>query len=850
MTGIVSNAARIGLLLSPLLVFGCCNEAPKSGEVLDEAKVAGRSPDSFPASADDYLKAMDRGDALFQNPDPLLPKMDAQEMRDTLNKGRNTWIVWTAGNDRFWDVMTNKTFGTFDLLKTISSYPKTNYGRYNRWKYYGVINEPCFEQASGPDPKHFGLWLDQRRADCPQDPFADEKKYPGVALGARGKNMPVGSFYGEPTGIVGLRLFPNPNFDEAAQKKWDAKRYYDDPKYYLSKDLVRPYRVGMSCGFCHVGPSPIKPPADPENPEWENLSSVVGAQYFWFDRVIVWDAEHNQDNYIFQLLHTQRPGSLDTSLVSTDYINNPRTMNAVYSLGARIEHAKRWGQETLGGGSSNNKQFNDYINEGPLTEFYKKPDTVWTPRVLKDGSDSVGGLGALNRVYINIGLFSEEWLLHFIPFSGGKPISPIDIAVAEKNSNYWKATENQTPAMALFLIQASAPDLLKDAPGGAAHLKDAGAVDRGKTVFANTCARCHSSKLPTDVRVPGLDSEGCNGPNYLACWNKYWDWTKTDEFKQKVQEIVKKPDFLERNYLSSELRVPVTLLQTNACSPLATNAIGGNIWDNFSSTSYKSLPSVGSIMVINPFTGVARPFDMPAGGRGYTRPASLASLWSTAPYLLNNTVGPLDPDAPAGYGTKAYNPNPSVETRMKNFNISIEQMLWPEKREKDALFPVQAPGVGLIDRTTTRTFVKVPVGYLPPEFSKLRSVLHRLAPALFTAGGSVQLGPIPKGTPVGLISNLKILSETADRAEQAAHIERMVVLLGELKHDLERLGPNPTDDEARKVFSNLSNDMLNLSNCPDFVVNKGHYFGTNFFAEETPLTDNEKKDLIEFLKTM
>ena len=44
-------------------------------------------------------------------------------------------------------------------------------------------------------------------------------------------------------------------------------------------------------------------------------------------------------------------------------------------------------------------------------------------------------------------------------------------------------------------------------------------------------------------------------------------------------------------------RVPVTLLQTNACSPLATNAIGGNIWDNFSSQTYKQLPSVGTITV-------------------------------------------------------------------------------------------------------------------------------------------------------------------------------------------------------------------------------------------------------------
>ena len=48
--------------------------------------------------------------------------------------------------------------------------------------------------------------------------------------------------------------------------------------------------------------------------------------------------------------------------------------------------------------------------------------------MLKDGSDSVGALGALNRVYLNIGLFSEEWLLHFNPLIGGKAITPIEIA--------------------------------------------------------------------------------------------------------------------------------------------------------------------------------------------------------------------------------------------------------------------------------------------------------------------------------------------------------------------------------------------------------------------------------------
>ncbi len=307
-------------------------------------------------------------------------------------------------------------------MKILSSSPGLKYSRDNRWNYFGLVNEPCFTKATGPDPKHYGLWLDQRSPNCPPDPFANATKYPGVAVGARGKNIPAGSYYGEPTGIVGLRLFPNPAFDEAAAKRWDPQRFYNDPNYYLSKDLVRPYRVGMSCGFCHVSANPEKPPANPEAPQWENLSSTAGAQYFWVDRILAWNADPS--NFLFQVLHTARPGSLDTSLVSTDNINNPRTMNAVYNLLPRLDDAKRLGRETLGPDNLANKQFNDFVKSGPLTQFFQPPNTVWTPHVLKDGSDSVGALGALNRVYLNIGLFSEEWLRHFNPVLGGKPITP------------------------------------------------------------------------------------------------------------------------------------------------------------------------------------------------------------------------------------------------------------------------------------------------------------------------------------------------------------------------------------------------------------------------------------------
>jgi hypothetical protein len=230
--------------------------------------------------------------------------------------------------------------------------------------------------------------------------------------------------------------------------------------------------------------------------------------------------------------------------------------------------------------------------------------------VLKDGADSVGALGALNRVYLNIGLFSEEWLLHFNPVVGGRTITPILIADAQRNSSYWRATEEGTPDTALFFLKSTQPDRLADAPGGAAHLAAAQAVlNRGKVVFAETCARCHSSKAPPPP--PELNLTGCNGPGYVDCFKRYWSWTQTPEFKRLMTAIVQAPDFLVGNYLSSDARIPVTLLRTNACSPLATNALRDNIWDNFSSESYKTLPSVGTVTFYDPIPVSNSPIKCP-----------------------------------------------------------------------------------------------------------------------------------------------------------------------------------------------------------------------------------------------
>jgi hypothetical protein len=47
----------------------------------------------------------------------------------------------------------------------------------------------------------------------------------------------------------------------------------------------------------------------------------------------------------------------------------------------------------------------------------------------------------------------------------------------------------------------------------------------------------------------------------------------------------------------------------------------------------------------------------------------------------------------------------------------------------------------------------------------------------------------------------------------------------------------------------MGSAMLALNKCPDFEVNRGHYFGTGMVPGEPALSDNDKRALIEFLKT-
>ena len=130
--------------------------------------------------------------------------------------------------------------------------------------------------------------------------------------------------------------------------------------------------------------------------------------------------------------------------------------------------------------------------------------------------------------------------------------------------------------------------------------------------------------------------------------------------------------FWRGNYLSTDIRVPLTLVGTNPAQGVGTNGVAGHVWDNFSSDTYKRLSPIGRLEYTNVVSGQSESFNAPGGGVGYYRPATHASLWSTAPYLHNNALG-------------LYLDDPSVKGRLVQFLDGIRRMLWFKERATKTL---------------------------------------------------------------------------------------------------------------------------------------------------------------------
>jgi hypothetical protein len=268
-------------------------------------------------------------------------------------------------------------------------------------------------------------------------------------------------------------------------------------------------------------------------------------------------------------------------------------------------------------------------------------------------------------------------------------------------------------------------------PDDEAHVRSR---KNGRYVWLNNCAICHSSKQPAKFAlrfsrdwqkapVPGPGSDPVYTlPMDFKDWEDFRKSPAMNDYRERLFARVRKEardatpvdaaavskaleegnflraaelrggallkeqdpakedhPFWKDNFLSTDIRIPVTLVGTNAARALGTNAVRGHMWADFSSDTYKDLASVGKIPYYDPFSDKApdefwnnAEFDAPGGGVGYYRPATHISLWATAPFLHNNTLG-------------LFNNDPSVRGRVAAFEDAMNKMLTRSERGKHSL---------------------------------------------------------------------------------------------------------------------------------------------------------------------
>ena len=348
-------------------VLSCGPREPRPSAVQDEAMRAGVKPEQLLQATPDYFRDMDDN-----VPRPTL----SQEAIE----GRNMWIVWTGGNDRMWDRLTVDSLGTFDLLKTISSHPPSGDYKVEYPAQPLALPRPCqrtvLQGADRSRPEPFRA-LARRCATRRASPIRSPTRASIRASGSARAAPPCQSarITANPPELSACACFRTPISTRRRGSGGTPSATTTMPTYYFDPKLVRPYRIGMSCGFCHVGPNPIRPPADPESAEVGEPQLERRRAVFLVGPHLQLDGRRERGELFYQALHVSRPGTLDTSLVSTDSINNPRTMNAVYYLAPRMAEARKWGKEAIGGGERDNKQFNDYLpGNDPLSQFFAWPE--------------------------------------------------------------------------------------------------------------------------------------------------------------------------------------------------------------------------------------------------------------------------------------------------------------------------------------------------------------------------------------------------------------------------------------------------------------------------------------------
>jgi len=765
--------------------------------------------------------------------------------------GRAIWFYATAGNDRFHTYTFQQRLGVMiDWFRILNSE-----SRPERFRTWGLINDPDCCTPGAPNCPAKSLEETYGFDWCPgdetlltfvgkpgyRDPACDLEDAPLAADDKHGpkdqRQSACDLAFGTSTGVLGFRKFPNPRFNVEQWKRindgklgtWAGynRRLSQDPTRSDARvsrlwdgSLEPPFRVGMACGGCHIAFNPLNPPKDPAAPAWANIDGTVGNQYLRVSEMFV--SGMPQDSLEWQVFTVARPGAVDTSGIPTDQVNNPGTMNAIINIARRPrfeEDVDKWRKTTsCPAGASERTCWCEGGKAGKCWEKSVKREPI--RHILKGGEDSIGDNEAVQRVYFNIGSCAEAcWVNHLTnlreldPSQRGFGQTPFDIGQCRRDCPNFRAIEDRLGDIVNFLLTGRPTDLyaargLKDQRDLVEQLDrefGAGSVSRGRAVFADNCARCHSSQAePFQAR----------------------------DFRAAATEPAQTT--MRADWLGNDKPTPVTEVGTYRARALHSNHMAGHLWEEYASLTYRQRPPEANIK------------EAADGGRGYYRNLSLLSVWAHAPFMHNNAIGPElcgAPGSPAdlyrnpyvdGNGKLLANPppcwafDPSVKGRYELFKASMEELLNPSRRvPKMVVLNVDVP-------------IDVGPKFLDGEKEK------KLVGLELT---------VPKGTRSWVLGNLLykqlvidlVLAKTdpeklkAKYAKRfgAAESERIATSLRELVDEIRR--------SPRHVLG-IANQRLPLlitlySTSTADIENSGHRFGED-------LPERDKKALIAFLATL
>lgn len=617
-----------------------------------------QQPTKYDAESCRYVKA------LFKDIEKVDPAR-AKRYRDQVRRGRDVWFKGTFGNQDMYNIHLK------EILKGVPDYTELldTRKRDKRFKNFGLINDPGCRMGN---EKTF--WLDE----C-DDPHA--------------------------SGVLGIRKYyaePAKDFDPQSSP-------YQTDELKSQKRFV----FGHSCASCHVSFDPTNPPADPSKPKWENLMGGIGNQYIRHSNLFTQGLP--KDYFLRVLMAGQRPGTSDTSVVANDYIHNPGTINSIMN--------------------THNRPLFEHKMTDPLTGEMK---TAKTRHVLKGGEDSVGERLALLRVFVNIGMCALEcWVSNFPEI--GALISnteqkPFRIKMCSSQCEAWNHADAKMEDLLAYLLTIGPTYLDKavdvDGTPGHAYIK-AELVPEGRQVFIENCATCHSSKKIPEF-IDKNDKEVMKKFFKGHVFGGFHSWEREippqqlksremsqyfDEKSGKLKQILSGA----QDWLGNDQLIPFGEIGVNRCRAYHTNHKEGHIFDEFSSVTYKEHVSAGTVnRTINRLFPLVGGKQTPwkntiDGGPGYMRNISLLSVWSSAPLLHNNALGPYAqfPD-----GTPDY----TVRGRVKSFEESMKQLLMsdnPEvashrkpaiwKVDADVSIPMREDGKGLSLLTLKK---KSPIGHM------------------------------------------------------------------------------------------------------------------------------------------